>query len=132
MSKRNDIINSLIAHIENAVGFRGFRGIRFLHEVQSFPAFYIHPRGENRTHNSRGAKQAIISCDLRVYTWSDNQDTIEAVARSIEAAIQAYAEQYRSLVHEARVTSLRTDEGLMEPYSLCDVSLQLLYGINDE
>jgi len=126
------MINSLIAHIENNVGYGGFRGLRFLHEINSFPAFYVHPRNESRQHNGRGSRQAIISLDLRGYGWNDNLDYIEQLSRELEAAIQTYAPLHKHLVHEARVLSLRTDEGAMAPYCICDMSLQILYGINDE
>lgn len=132
MSKRYDIIQSLIAHIESSVGYSGFRGLRFLHEINSFPAFYIHPRNESRQHNGAGSKQAIISLDLRSYSWSEGLDHIERLARDLEAAIQTYAPLHKPLVHEARTLSLRTDEGAMEPYCICDMSIQILYGINDE
>jgi hypothetical protein len=132
MSKRFDIINSLIAHIEASVGYSGFRGLRFLHEINSFPAFYIHPRNESRQHNGRGSRQAIISLDLRGYGWNDNLDYIEQLSRELETAVQTYAPLHKHLVHEARTISIRTDEGAMAPYCICDMSLQILYGINDE
>jgi hypothetical protein len=132
MSKRLLIINSLIEHIERSVGYSGFRGLRFLHEINSFPAFYVHPRNENRRHDSRGSKQAVISLDLRGYGWNDDLDYIERLARELEVAIQTYAPLHRDLVHEARVLSLRTDEGAMQPYCICDISLQILYGIKDD
>jgi hypothetical protein len=132
MSKRLDIINALIAHIESVVGFSGSRGLRFLHEINSFPSFYIHPRNESRKHDGRGSRMAILSIDLRAYGWSDNLDYIEALARSLESAVSSFRPLHQSLVHEARVTSLRTDEGAMTPYCICDCSLEILYGINDE
>jgi hypothetical protein len=132
VSKRSDIINSLITHIESSVGYTGFRGLRFMHEINSFPAFYIHPRNESRNHNGRGAKQAILSIDLRGYGWSEGLSYIEQLVRELETAVQTYAPLHKHLVHEARVLSLRTDEGAMEPYCICDMSLQILYGIADE
>jgi hypothetical protein len=132
MSKRSLIISSLIAHIASSVGYSGFRGLRFLHEINSFPSFYIHPRNESRKHDSRNARMAIIALDLRGYGWSDDLDYIETLVRSLEVALSSYAAQHRDLVYEARVISLRTDEGMMQPYCICDMSIEILYGINDE
>lgn len=132
MSKRQLIIDNLIQHIENSAGFSGFRGLRFLHEINSFPAFYIHPRGESRSHNSRGSIQAIMSIDVRGYGMSDTLDYIETLVRSLEQAISTFRAAHPSLVHEARVISLRTDEGVMSPYCICDMSIQILYGIKDD
>jgi hypothetical protein len=132
MSKRYNIIASLIAHIETVVGFAGLRGLRFIHEINTFPTFYIHPRIETRQHIGRGARLAIIQLELRAYGWSDDIGYIEQLSRDLETAIQSYAPLHKHLVHETRVTSLRTDEGLMQPYCVCDMSLEILYGINDE
>lgn len=130
MSKRSDIISSFIAHIESSIGYSGYRGLRFLHEINSFPAFYVHPRGESRRHDGAGAKLAILRLDVRGYGWSEGLSYIETLVRDLETAVQSYLPLHRNLVHEARVTSLRTDEGAMEPYCICDLSVEILYGIN--
>lgn len=132
MSKRNNIINSFVQHVAIAVGFSGRRGLQFLHEINSFPSFYVHPTSESRKHDGRGSKQCILRLDVRAYDHARGQDAIELIVRQLEVAVQMYASQHRDLVYEARVISLRTDDGLMEPYSLCDVSVEILYGIADE
>jgi hypothetical protein len=132
MSKRLDIISALIAHIESTVGFSGSRGLRFLHEINSFPSFYIHPRNESRKHDGANSRMAIISLDLRAYGWHESLDYIEELARNLERAVNTFRPLHPHLVHEARVISLRTDEGAMTPYCICDCSLEILYGINDE
>lgn len=132
MSKRTQIIESFINHIAESTGYRGYRGLRFLHEVNTFPAFYVHARNETRTHSSSGAKLCILSVDVRGYGWSDQLSYIEDLVRNLEVAVQSYKPLHRALVHEARVTSLRTDEGAMHPYCICDMSIEILYGINNE
>lgn len=130
MSKRSDIIATFIAHIESSTGYSGYRGLRFLHEINTFPSFYVHPRGESRKHDGRGAKLAILSLDVRGYGWSEGLSYIEELVRNLEIAAGTYLHTHRYLVHEARVTQLRTDEGAMEPYCICDMSVEILYGIN--
>jgi hypothetical protein len=132
MSKRGQIIASFIEHISRTTGMTGFRGLRFMHEINSFPAFYIHPRGESRKHDSRNSRMAIISLDVRGYGWAEGSSYIEQLVRDMERAVQSYLPLHRNLVHEARVISLRTDEGAMEPYCICDMSVEILYGINDD
>lgn len=132
MSKRSDIIASFIAHIESSVQFSGNRGLRFLHEINSFPSFYVHPRGENRRHDSAGAKLAILQLDVRGYGWHEDLSYIEQLVRSLETAVQSYRLAHLNLVHEARVTTLRTDEGAMTPYCICDMTVEILYGINND
>jgi hypothetical protein len=132
MSKRSDIITSFIAYIESSVQFSGNRGLRFLHEINSFPSFYVHPRNESRRHDSAGAKLAILQLDVRGYGWHEDLSYIENLVRSLETAVQSYRLAHLNLVHEARVTTLRTDEGAMTPYCICDMTVEILYGINND
>lgn len=114
------MINAIEAHS----GSRGHRGMRFLHEINDFPQFYVHAGQESRTHIGRGVKLCLIEADIRGYSYSDSFEDIEAYARSIEHAIQLWRP---AIIDEARVLSLSTDEGLMRPYALCDISAQILY-----
>lgn len=132
MAKRSSVISSLISWIESSVGYSGNRGLRFLHEINSFPSFYVHPRNESRRHDGNGSKLAILQLDIRGYGWNDDISYIETLVRDLEAAIQTYRLAHLHLVHEARVTSLRTDEGAMAPYCICDMSVEILYGITDD
>lgn len=127
MSKRTVILRSLISHIAQTTGSTGFRGMRFLHEINTFPSFYIHPQNENRVHRGAGYQLAVMSCSIRAFQWTDTLDDVETYARQLEAAVQTFKPQYRGLVEEARVTSLRTDEGIMAPYALVDIELDILY-----
>lgn len=129
MSKRSQIINSLISHIEDSVGYAGFRGLRFLHEINSFPSFYVHPGNENRQHLGDGRKLAVLSIDIRGYGWSEGLSYIENLVRDLESAVDSFRDANLHLVHESRVTQLRTDEGAMEPYCICDMSLEILYSV---
>ena len=130
MSKRSSILSTLINHIADATHASGFRGLRFLHEINSFPAFYIHPETEDRFHYGRGSRQAVCACSLRGFQWSDSLDDIEAFARALESAIMSYKASHRYLIDEIRVISLRTDEGLMNPYGIVDMQFEILYEVN--
>lgn len=129
MSQRTDILRTLIAHIATTTASAGFRGMRFLHEVNSFPAFYIHPQNENRVHEGRGESYAVCALSVRGFQYSDNLDDIEDYMRAIEEAVQTYAKLYPS-VDDARVVSVRTDEGTMAPYGIVDMQLEVLYSVD--
>lgn len=132
MSKRTLILQSLVKHIAAATSSAGYRGMKFLHEVNSFPAFYIHPQNESRVHRGAGQKLSVISISVRAFQWTDTLDDVEAYARQLEYAIQTYKPQHRSLIEEARVISLRTDEGIMAPYAVVDMELDLLYEVDSK
>jgi hypothetical protein len=130
MSQRTDILSTLVAHISAATASVGFRGMRFLHEVNSFPAFYIHPQNESRVHEGDARAYAIQAISIRGYQYSDNLDDIEAFMRNIEESIQTYARSYPDLVEDARVVSVRTDEGSMAPYGIVDMQFEVLYSVD--
>lgn len=130
MSQRTSIMTTLVNHIATSTSSAGFRGMRFLHEVNSFPAFYIHPQNENRVHEGDGGAYAICAVSLRGYQYSDQLDVIEQFMREIETAVQTYARAHPSLVDDARVLSVRTDEGTMAPYGIVDMQLEVLYSLD--
>ena len=130
MSQRTTILSTLVNHIATATASAGFRGMRFLHEINSFPAFYVHPQNESRIPEGAGGAYAIAAISLRGYQYSDQLDDIELFMRDIETAIQSYASTYANLVDDARVLSLRTDEGTMAPYGIVDMQLEVLYSVD--
>lgn len=128
MTIRTDTINGLIQHISSETGSRGFRGLRFLHEINDFPTFYVHAGTETRTHAGAGMKLCILECDIRGYTYSNETVDKEDYLRSIEIAVQTYADINRT-IDECRCISCKTDEGLYRPYAICDLKVQILYRI---
>ena len=128
MTIRTRAITGLVEDIQTATGYKGYRGLKFLHEINDFPSFYVHAGAENRTHYGAGFKLCIIDISIRSYNFTDNVVTTEDIARELETRIQQY--RYTNTeIEEARVTSLSTDEGMMEPYSVCDINAQILYRI---
>jgi len=128
MTIRTDAIQGLIDYINAETGIAGTRGLRFLHEINDFPSFYIHPGAENRSHFGAGHKLCIIDLDVRAYAFTDSETEKELLARQLETCIQQYRFINRA-IEEARVTSISTDEGVMSPYGVCDISAQILYRI---
>lgn len=129
MSRKTQIIDGLIQAISIETQSRGQRGLVFLHEINDFPYFYVHASNETRTHISGGVKLAILNVDIRGFCWAETADPVELYARQIEVAINIYAKTGRPLIYEARVRTIRTDEGLMRPYGLVDIAAQILYEV---
>lgn len=128
MSHRTAIINSFIAHLENHTSAIGYRGYRFLHEINSFPSFYVAFQNEARLH--RGDRYGILALNIRGYSWADNVDPFELYMRELETAVQTYRPQHLRFVDEARVISVRTDEGVMQPYGIVDLNVEILYRLD--
>lgn len=130
MSQRTAIMSALISHIAAATNSTGFRGLRFLHEVNSFPSFYIHPQNESRIHEGDGGAYSVVSYSVRGYEYSDDVGKFEQFMREIEVAVQTFRNTYSSLVDEARVMTVRTDEGAMAPYGIVDMQISVIYSVD--
>lgn len=134
MSRRTDIINALIDHlVGTGVVLRPniTRRLVFLHEVNDYPAICFTAGSETRFHYGANSRIGQLSIDLRAFVHSDDAvSAAELYMRNIETAIDSYTPTHYALgVHEARVLSLRTDEGLFEPYGIIDMTIQLTYEV---
>jgi hypothetical protein len=128
MIKRTTIIQNLKTALETATETPGFRGLKFLDEINDFPTFYVHAREETRTHIGGDVRYASMSIDVRGYLFTDTLADTELYVRQLETGVQTFAEQ-EPFVEEARTLSVKTDEGIMKPYSVCDLKLQIIYPI---
>lgn len=103
------------------------RGLRTIDQTNEFPAIYYYTLREQRRHVGGGIRYADIYIQIRGYVKSENSnEAAEDLADSIEQAINAFgAEQCSINVQQARVVSIRTDEGLFEPYGILDMTVYI-------
>lgn len=151
------ILENYIAHLSAFSGAAGSRGLKYLNEVNDFPYFSVVCPGETRIHYGGGAKLKKLSISIRGYSWSDDPAVHETFARTLEVASMSFSKAYASVVdsgaitlsdgstftiypgfalpaatvygsvHECKVITLETDEGLMEPYGITDLAVELVY-----
>lgn len=134
MNRRTSIINALIDHLVASgvvLATNIIRRLVFLHEVNDYPAICFTAGSENRFHYGANSRIAQLSITLRAFTYGEDVIGVaERYARDIETAIDTYAESnYELGVHDARVLSLRTDEGLFDPYGIIDMTIQITYEV---
>lgn len=139
MARRTQIIEALVGHLGSNTDVHAnnvFRTYKYMHDLNDFPAITFIPRQEQRDHFGDQQVHGIIAVQLRCYVYdgdtSDIADECERLADQIEEAIDTFAETYRQYeVEEARVVSLRTDDGLMTPYGVADLQVSILYRLED-
>lgn len=127
MSKRNTVISTTISHLIEQTATRGYRGFRYIHQINDYPCFCLHVETESRIWTD--SPYGVLKASLRAYTHSETLDSVETYAREIERAVQSLSEEHRETVLDARVLSVRTDEGLMLPYAVIDMQIEILYSI---
>lgn len=107
------------------------RRLAFLHEVNDFPAVSFSSAVERRSHYGDNRRLAQLDLQLRGFVHGENSNELaENLARSLEDAIDAYARAHPDLgLYEARVFSLRTDEGLYAPHGIADLNVEITYEV---
>jgi len=134
-SRRTDIIDAFVTHLQqiNSVESRNvYKQYRWIDELNDYPAITFVPRREARVHRGDGRKLAAIIIELRGYVYNGDAavEEAETLAANVETQVDTFAETYRQhQVESAVVVSLRTDEGLMHPYGVCDLTINITYDV---
>lgn len=139
MARRTQILDALVDHLGTNTDVHAnnvHRKYKYMHDINDFPAITFIPGREDRDHFGDQQVHGILAIQLRCYVFdgdtSDIADECERLADQIEAAIDTFATSYRNFeVEEARVVSLRTDDGLMTPYGIADLQISILYRLED-
>ena len=139
MARRTDIIEALVGHLGTNTDVHANnvpRTYKYMHDLNDFPAITFIPNREDRDHFGAGQVHGILAIQLRCYVYdgdtADIADECERLADQIEAAVDTFSATNRALeVEEARVVSLRTDDGLMIPYGVADLQISILYRLEN-
>lgn len=139
MARRTDIIEALVGHLGTNTDVHAnnvYRTYKYMHDLNDFPAITFIPNREDRDHFGAGQVHGILAIQLRCYVYdgdtADIADECERLADQIEDAIDTFAPANRALeVEEARVVTLRTDDGLMTPYGVADLQISILYRLEN-
>ncbi len=142
MSKRTSIIKALVAKFNLINGQQPYKTnlsqnayakLKFWDEVQDFPSVYVTPGSEQREYLLSDFAWAYLNVCVKVYCkGEDAQEQLETLLADLETAVDAN----RVLVYDATnnfetteilVTSITTDEGLLAPYAVGEINLQVRY-----
>ena len=131
MSRRTDIVAQLRADLSSIATSSSI--LKTIDEINDWPTRCFTPGNESRTHFGAGLRWATTLIQLRGYTYDDGVDAMAAaedLARSIEDIVDQFRASHPSLnVVQMRVQSIRTDEGVMEPYGIADLLIELTYEV---
>ena len=137
MARRTQILDALVDHLAantDAVQNNVHKRYLYMNEVNDFPTITFIPQSEARVSRGAGSRQGVISVFIRGYVYSEEDALGEAetFGMQIDDALETFPETYRSFeVEEARVTEFRTDEGLFHPYGMADLTVQILYEVDN-
>ena len=143
MSKRASITKALCSKInELLVGDNNYTTnlynncypyLKFWDEVDNFPCIYITPGSETREYLPADFTWAFLNLSVKLYCKGDNsQSELEVLLEDFEKAIDAnrvlvYDDVNTLSTTEILVLSITTDEGLLSPYAVGEINLQVRY-----
>ena len=142
MSRRTSILKALVEKLKLIDGSAPYSTnifnnaypiIRFWDEVNDFPCVYGSTGSETRDYLPGGFTWAYLGVSLKMYCkGEDAQAQLELLLEDIETVIT----DNRRLVYDAvnnyetteiLVASITTDEGLLAPYAVGEINLQVRY-----
>lgn len=142
MSRRTSIVNAIANKIKLINGTAPYKSnlfqnsypkLKFWDEVNDFPSVYVTPGSEQRQYLPSNFTWAFLGICVKVYCKGDDaQEQLELVLADIETVI----ENNRQLVYdsvnnyettEILIQDITTDEGLLAPYAIGEINLQVRY-----
>lgn len=142
MSKRTSIVKALSEKFKEINGNspyttnlynNSFNKLKFWDEVQDFPCVYMTPGSEAREYLPSDFTWGYLGVAIKVYCKGDEaQAQLEALLGDLETCIDANRVlQYDNSneTTEILITSITTDEGLLDPYAVGEINLQVRYQV---
>jgi len=144
MSRRTSIVTALTTKL-NTINGQGvyntnlfsnaYPKLKFWDEVNDFPSVYATPGTEQREYHPGDFTWGYLGISVKVYCkGDDSQQQLEMLLQDIETCIDAN----RKLVYDSTnnfetteilVQSITTDEGLLYPYAVGEINLQVRYQV---
>ena len=107
--------------------------LKFWDEVNDFPSVYMVPGSEMREYLPSDFTWGFLNISVKVYCrGEDSQQQLEELLEDIERAVDAnrvlvYDQDRGFETTEILIQSITTDEGLLAPYAVGEINLQVRY-----
>lgn len=144
MSRRTSIVNALVEKLKEIDGsgiyktnlYANVHGkLKFWDEIDQYPAVYVTPGSEQREYLPAEFTWGYLGIAVKIYCRGDEaQGELENLLEDVESCI----DRNRVLVYdlsnnyettEILVQSITTDEGLLAPYGVGEINLQVRYQV---
>lgn len=142
MSKRTSIVKALAEKLKTIDGRTPYTvnvfnnvypKLKFWDEVSDFPSIYMSAGSETREYHPSDFAWGYLNVSVKVYCkGDDSQEQLEALLGDIEHCIDSNRVlDYDSTgeTTEILITSITTDEGLLAPFAIGEINLQVRYQV---
>lgn len=143
-SRRQSIISALVEVLKEINGNNPFISnvygnvhprLKFWDEVEEFPAIHLNAGSESREYQGGGYKDRFLSVTIRLYV--KEEDAVLALDNLIED-VETVLEEHSRLpyvdkqgalqhTHQISIAQIDTDEGVLEPYGVGEVLIEVRY-----
>lgn len=145
MSKRTSITAALAEKFKTIDGNSPYKTnlwnnssnkLKFWDEVNDFPCVYVTPGTETREYLPGDFTWGYLNLSVKVYCRGEEaQQELEQLLEDLERLIDAnrvlvYDQENNLETTEILITSITTDEGLLQPYAVGEMNLQVRYALN--
>ena len=145
MTKRTSIVTALAEKFKLINGTGSFKSdlsensypkLKFWDEIQDFPAVYLTPGSELREYLPGDFTWGYLNVCVKVYVRSESeaQEQLEDLLDDLENVIDANRVLVYDITNnlsttEILIQSITTDEGLLSPYGVGEINLQVRYAL---
>jgi hypothetical protein len=143
-TRRLAIIDALVSKLKDIDGTGEFLTnlyqnvsprLKFWDEVEDFPAVHLNAGSETREYQASGYKDRFLSVTVRCYVnEEDAVAALEKLLEDVESVLEINSRlpyidrtgttQY---THQITIVSLDTDEGVLEPYGVGEMQIEVRY-----
>lgn len=145
MTKRTQIVSALAEKFKIIDGTapyitdlknQSFAKLKFWDEINDFPGVYLTPGTELREYHPADFAWGMLGVCVKVYCKGEDnsQEQLEQLLADLETCIDAnrqlvYDSTNAYTTTEILIDSITTDEGLLAPYAVGEINLQVRYQI---
>jgi hypothetical protein len=145
MTRRTSIVTALAEKFKLINGTGTFKSdlsdnsypkLKFWDEIQDFPAVYLTPGSELREYLPGDFTWGYLNVSVKVYVRSESeaQQLLEDLLNDLENVIDANRVLVYDITNnlsttEILIQSITTDEGLLSPYGVGEINLQVRYAL---
>ena len=144
MSKRTSIVKALTEKLKMIDGEspyqtnlsnNAYAKLKFWDEVEDFPSVFLTPGSEVREYLPGDFTWGFLGISIKVYCkGEESQEQLELLLEDIEHCVDSnrvlvYDSTTNYETTEILVQSITTDEGLLAPYAVGEINLQVRYAI---
>ena len=109
--------------------------LKFWDEVDAFPAIHLNAGSETREYQGGGYKDRFLNITLRCYVKeTDAVEALDKLLEDVETVVEtngrlAYTDRQgnQQFTLDILVISIETDEGVLEPFGVGEMQLQVHY-----